>query len=300
MLDELFGRAELKAEIETLSEENRHLERRLEAEQKRRADAVSDKQDAEETINRLEDRLTALEDKLDRLASGGTETTVEFARRTSLRGDRLDEFLSRLRSIRTGPEGALTVTIDEGRSLPESATTAFEPRTPLLRRAAPGVAYADDMGLVTVVVRPPIQPDPVDQWDDSFLAPEEWFRPTGRFAFGVVRSDVFAVGVYEGVERQSVTGFESDVKSDHSKGGFSQGRFERIRDEQIADHLDAVREELDDVERVDRTILVGERTVLDDLEAAADHTAAVDARGSPQDALESAFRDFWTTRLSVI
>ncbi len=300
MLDELLGRAELKAEIETLSEENRHLERRLEAEQERRADAVSDKQDAEETINRLEDRLTALEDKLDRLESDESETAYEFTTRTSVHGEQLVEFLSRLRSLQTGPEGALTVTIDEGRSLPESATAAFEPRTPLLRRAAPGVAYADDMGLVTVVVRPPIQPESVDQWADSFLAPAEWFRPTGRFAFGVVRSDVFALGVYEGSEQQSVTGFESDVKSDHSKGGFSQGRFERIRDEQIADHLDAVREELADVERVDRTILVGEQTVLDTLEDAVDHTEAVNARGSPRDALESAFRDFWTTRLYVI
>lgn len=300
MLDELLGRAELKAEIETLTEENRHLERRLEAEQERRADAVSDKQDAEETINRLEDRLTALKDKLDRLESNESETADEFTRQTSVHGEQLAEFLSRLRSLQTGPEGALTVTIDEGRSLPESATTAFEPRTPLLRRAAPGVAYADDMGLVTVVVRPPIQPGPVDQWADGFLAPEEWFHPTGRFAFGVVRSDVFALGVYEGAERQSVTGFESDVKSAHSKGGFSQGRFERIRDEQIADHLDAVRDELDDVERVDRTILVGEQTVLDNLEDAVDHTEAVNARGSPRDALKSAFKQFWTTRLYVV
>ncbi|MGM0604070.1 MAG: Vms1/Ankzf1 family peptidyl-tRNA hydrolase [Halobacteriota archaeon] len=295
MLDELLGRATLKARIEELAEKNHHLQRRVDAEEQRRADAVSAKQDAEERVNRLEDRIAELTDRVERLDAESETDERSFRRRESLRGDRLSEFLSRLASIETGPEGALTATIDDASALPESVESAFDSHASLVRRAAPGIAYADDLGVVAAVLRPPTIPDSIDEWADSFRVDEEWFLPTGRFAFGIVRSDVFGLGIYDGFERVSVSGFESDVKSDHSKGGFSQGRFERIRDEQIADHLDRVETALEAVEGVDRTILVGERMVLDELEAYADVTDAVDARGDPTSALDHAFADFWTT-----
>jgi len=82
---------------------------------------------------------------------------------------------------------------------------------------------------VSAALTPPIEPAPFDRWSDRFRLDESWFRPTGRFAFALVRSDTFALGVYEGDERVAFEGFTSDVKEAHSKGGFSQGRFERRR-----------------------------------------------------------------------
>jgi peptide subunit release factor 1 (eRF1) len=122
----------------------------------------------------------------------------------------------------------------------------------------------------------------------------EWFLPQGRFAFALVRSDLFALGVYDGRERISLEGFTSDVKADHSKGGFSQKRFERIRDGQIRDHLDRCHETLAGAD-APRRYVVGEGTLLGEFDA--DATATVDATGEPEEALDRAFRDFWTTRL---
>jgi hypothetical protein len=161
-------------------------------------------------------------------------------------------------------------------------------------RAAPCLAFADDAGLVSVALRPPIVPDAFEEWGGGFHLDESWFRPTGRFGFALVRSDTFALGVYDGRERQSLRGFTTDVKSKHSKGGFSQGRFERIREGQIHDHLKRCHDAVDDAD-VDRLYVAGESTLLDEFDA--DATASVDATGDPDEAIDDAFRDFWTTRL---
>jgi eRF1 domain 2. len=118
--------------------------------------------------------------------------------------------------------------------------------------------------------------------------------------FTVVRADVCAVGVYEDGDRTAFEGFESSVKSDHSKGGFSQDRFERIRDEQIDEHLaeaaELIESQIDDADP-DRVVLTGEEAVVGELDELADHTASTDAGGDPEDAIEHGFADFWTTRL---
>jgi peptide subunit release factor 1 (eRF1) len=304
MFDELLGRAELKRRIEELEDQKHHLKRQLEAESERRSDAVSDRQSAEKQVNQLEDKITELEDRIAR-SEAETETATDRSVRgtESLRGERLTDILDRLGSFETGPEGALTAVVDDDSLLPETVRSAAGDCGPLVRRAAPAVYYTDDAGLVSVALGPPIMPDSFVDWDDQFRIDEAWFRPTGTLVFGIVRADVFAVGVYEGSTRVDFAGFETDVKSDHSKGGFSQGRFERLRDEQIESHLDEAREMLTSrIKTVDpdRVILTGERSVLPELQALADHTAGTDAGGKPAAALDHAFADFWTTRLVTL
>ena len=291
MLDDLLGRTELKERIEELEEANHHLERQLDAECERRRDAVAARQDAEERVNRLEDRIADLEGRVDTDEEGAD---LQFRRREDLRGQRLEEVLARLESLETEPEGALSAAVTDGRSLPDSVEETFGDRASLVGRAAPCVTYADDAGLVSVALRPPLVPDAFDEWADGFRLEASWFRPTGRFGFALVRSDTFALGVYEGRERESLQGFTTDVKSKHSKGGFSQGRFERIREGQIHDHLTKCHEAIDDAD-LERLIVVGESTLLDEFDA--DATASVDATGDPDEAIDDAFRDFWTTRL---
>jgi len=87
------------------------------------------------------------------------------------------------------------------------------------------------------------------------------------------------------------------VKGKHSKGGFSQSRFERRRDSQIDEHLQRCRRALDGVD-AERVFVVGEGTLLDEFDA--DATAAVDATGKPEPALEDAHDTFWTLPLSLL
>jgi peptide subunit release factor 1 (eRF1) len=294
MLDSLLGRAELKARIEELEEEKRHLKRRLDAESERRADAVTAKQDAEERVNRLEDRIADLEGRVDEeheaadLAPRGTET---------LRGDRLDAVLDRLRSVEAGVEGALTAVVTD--DVPDPLADLLGDRAPLVARAAPCLVCVDDARLVSVALDPPLAPAPFVEWGAGFRLDDDWFHPTDGLTVALVRSDRFAVGVYDDGALTDVETAETDVKSAHSKGGFSQSRFERRRDEQIATHLDDCSAVLDRRDP-DRLVLLGERTVLDDLDRDAVTVQAVDASGDPAEALDDAARSLFTTRLTLL
>lgn len=293
MLDDLLGRTKLKERIEDLEEQVHHLERERDAESERRSDAVAAKQEAERELNRLRDRIADLEGRVEER----DDDEREFRRTETLTGDRRDDVLARLQSLETGPEGAFTAVVTNEHDLPEQVRAQFGDRAPLVARAAPCVVYADDADLVSVALRPALVPDERVAWADSFDVDESWFRPTGQFAFALVRADVFALGVYEASERVSLTGFTTDVKSDHSKGGFSQGRFERIRDGQIRDHVSRCRDAIADAD-ADRLYVAGESTLLGEFDA--DATASVDATGDPEAALDSAVRDFWSTRLFAL
>jgi peptide subunit release factor 1 (eRF1) len=296
MLDELLGRAELKARIEELEEEKRRLEAQRDAESERRSEAVTARQEAEERVNRLEDRIAELEGRVERL--GGDDADLDFRGVETLRGSRLDDVLSRLRSVDAGREGALTASVasDDAADLPDPVREALGDRASLVAEAAPCLAYADDAGLVSVALAPPLPPEPFAEWGDGFEVPETAFRPTGRFGFALVRADLFAYGEYDGGAFESAAGFESDVMNRHSKGGFSQARFERRREDQIDEHLDRCREAIREREP-DRLVVVGDRRAVRELRGLADHTALSDASGEPDEALGDAFRDFWTTRL---
>jgi peptide subunit release factor 1 (eRF1) len=297
MLDDLLGRTELNDRIEELEEERRRLERQLAAEQERRADAATARQEAERDVNRLQDRIAELEDRVDRLQDGDGD--ISFRSEERLRRKRLDEVLDRLDSFGSGSEGVLTAMIEDGHDLPGAVRAALDERAALVSRAAPCLAVADDAGLLGVCLSVPDPPDPFAEWDDRVGIERAWFQPTGSFTFALVRSDLFAMGSYEGRERIAFHGFEGDLKSQHSKGGFSQARFERLRDEQIDDHVRRCRAALEE-RTVDRLYLVGEQSVIGALADVADVTATVDATGEPESAIADAFDDFWTVQLRAL
>jgi peptide subunit release factor 1 (eRF1) len=297
MLDDLLGRTELKERIEELQEEKRHLERQLEAEKERRAEAVTDRQAAERTVNRLEDRVEELEDRVDRLQS--TDSEVAFRSKTDLSGSRLDEILSRLESFETQREGVLTAYVPDGHDLPDQIREAFGSRSLLVSRAAPCLAVADDASLLGACLSVPVPPEPFVEWGASVRLDRSWFRPSGSYTLALVRSDLFAMGTYEDDERTAFHGFDSELKSQHSKGGFSQARFERLRDEQIEDHLQRCRAAIEE-RTADPLYVVGERSLVPQLSDVAAVTGTVDATGDPEAALGDAFEEFWTVRMRSV
>lgn len=300
MLDDLLGRTALKEEIERLEvelAEYEDLQERLDRETRKRKEAVTDRQEAEREVNRLEDRIEQLEDRVERLQSD--ETTISIRREETLRGRRLGEILDRLESFETSQEGALTAFIQDGTDMSRDVREAFGERAALVRRAAPCLALTDDAGLIAVCLRPPVAPEPFVEWGEAFSFEREWVQPRGRYTLALVRSDVFAMGTYVGDERTAFQGFDSELKSKHSKGGFSQARFERLRDEQIDNHLDRCRAALEDVE-AERLFVVGEQSVLGEVMHLAGVTAAVDATGDPEEALDDAWQDFWSVQVRIL
>jgi peptide subunit release factor 1 (eRF1) len=296
MLDRLLGRAQLKARIEELEAECEGLRAQAESAKESRAEAVSARQEAEREVNQREDRITELQDRLHR--AEGDVTEVGFRHEETARGGRVEAVADRLRSVEAGREGALTAFVPDSNAVPEAVRETLGDRSPLVSRAAPCLVCVDDAGLIATTLTLPVEPDPFSEWGDGFRLDDEWLRPTGRLCFALVRSDRFALGVYEDGNRVELEGFESDVMDEHSKGGFSQDRFQRRRDNQISEHLDRVREALDShADGADRVVLVGERSVLGRVRELADVTATVDATGPPKEALEHAYEDFWSVRV---
>ena len=296
MLDRVLGRASLKERVADLEEEKRHLQRQLEAEEERRAEATTARQRAEERENRLEDRIEELEDRVERLQRDGREASFRTEER--LRRDRLAEVLDRLSAVETGPEGVLTAYVDSEGSVPDAVLRAFGDRAELVARAAPCLAVADDSGLLSACLSVPNPPEPFAEWSHRVELERSWFEPTGNYSVALVRSDLFALGEYTGRERTAFHGFDSELKSQHSKGGFSQARFERLRDQQIDSHLDRCRAAIEAVDP-DRLYVVGEGSVIHEFADRAAVTSAVDATGDPEPALDDAVESFWTVRLRV-
>lgn len=298
MLDRLLGRATLKDRIEELEEEVASLEGRLEGESERRREAVAARNEAEAEANRLEKRVEELEDRVARAESG--EDVVDFRGEETLTGERVARIRERLASVECGREGAFSAYVAEGDDLPEAVREAFGERTPLVARAAPCLVYRDDTGLVAAALDPPVAPEPFTAWSDGFRVEREWLEPVGKYAFALVRTDTFALGVYDEGGRTSFEGFTSDVMGQHSKGGWSQARFERRRDEQVDAHLENVRAALDGVGDVDAVYVTGEKSLLAEFRDRADVTAPVDATGDPEDALGEAHADFWRVPLRLL
>ena len=294
MIDDLLGRTELKERIEALREERDSYEARYEAEHERRAEATSARQAAEERVNRLEDRIAELEDRVERAETSDDDRG--FARVKRLAPGEHEAVLGRLRSVESGPETLLTAMVEEPG---DAVRAAFGDDAPLVARAAPCLALTDDHGVVRAALAPPFPPEPFVEWGDRFRLDASWFAPPDRHAIALVRADRFALGVYEGGERVDLTTFTADVEENHSKGGFSQSRYERRRDAQISEHHDRALAALADVDAP--LVLTGDRASLDalaDVDALSART--VDASGDPEDALAAARRDALSTGLYAL
>lgn len=298
MLDSLLGRASLKAEIEELEaelsgchDELEELEEKLKAADRRRREAIREGQEAQEDRNRLEDRVEQLTDELERV-KGGHE--VEVRGRIRLSRQRMTRVLSVLESVETASEDAYTAMLTDGDAT--AVREHFGDRRAVVMRAAPCLCLFDSDGIVELALEPPIAPEPFEQWDDRFHLEAGWFLPTGTFPFAVVRADLFSRGTFDGSALSYVDGFESDVMGRHSKGGYSQARFERRREEQISNHLDRAEDRLRGLE-TDRLVLAGSQEALDRLELPARARITVDASGPPKEALSAAFDEVWTTTM---
>ncbi len=157
MLDELLGRAELKAQIADLKEEKHHLERQLAAEEERRTDAVRERQEAEREVNQLQDRIEGLEERVERLSESQTERDELSVRTTQdIRGARRKNILDRI----------LTAMVTE--TVPDEIRRLLDERSALVQRLAPCLVCIDDAGMIAVAIELTAPPTPFVEWGTTF------------------------------------------------------------------------------------------------------------------------------------
>jgi predicted RNase H-like nuclease (RuvC/YqgF family) len=250
---------ELEQELDKLRDEKQSLEERFESEQERRKKLSRQKQEAEEELNRLKDRLESADSSED---TDEEEEDSEFEEisfrefRESL--EKLDTMRSEARELVTVySQGELADHQDVSgvkNSLPGSKFEKLSSKSGL-------VVFSDSqLGEFCFRARPFFQ-DRLEV-DTGFHTGEllEFFETEKHWALvsrGNTRIYRESGGDFEEVEH-----VKDRVNRQHGKGGFSQSRFERKRDEQVEQHLEKVEEELEGLENL---YLLGEEGLCNDL-----------------------------------
>ncbi|MDY6777476.1 MAG: Vms1/Ankzf1 family peptidyl-tRNA hydrolase, partial [Candidatus Nanohaloarchaea archaeon] len=129
-----------------------------------------------------------------------------------------------------------------------------------------------------LIARLLIPPLPVD--DETYRAPQ--FNTDqlhnmldSRYCLIHLSAGGSGAAIIEGQEPQQTVVIDADVKAEHKKGGYSQSRFERIRDEQIEQHIETVIQQTGDLLEAgyDRLLLTGNDDMRSHYREKTDHTA---------------------------
>ncbi len=302
-LDSLLGRQELKERIQELEDEKEDVEERLEKVDRRRANAETEKQEAYEERNRLESKVEELRDRLERAEeTAETETDVDVR---DVNPGELPPLIDVLDSVEGGREKLTTAHVAADHHLPHDLPDHVREKLVDSVSTRGLAVYVDDHGVVEAALVPltSVEETKVEH-GGAFTVDRSLYRLPESYAVAVITSDRFSAGVYSDGERTDFTSVSSNVKSSHSKGGFSQKRFERLRDEQIQEHIGEASAELSQLlERhtVDSVYLLGASDLTGELEEEADVEAELrqttDARGEGENLLSDAVDDLRSTRM---
>ena len=249
---------ELEASIEEKEERIEKLENMLEAEKERRKKSAREKQEAEEELNRLKDRLRNLENQ----EKERSEESAEMPEMKPIRFERTVSMLEKLDSLESKEKDLISVyspsrveDLDDLRGLKNSISKEQFSKIEGLKSFA---AFLDqDTGNTVLESRP---------FFDSRFEAEEFFDMRELLEFirsektwALVSAGNTRIFREENGEFEEVEAIKSRVDREHSKGGFSQGRFERKREEQIETHIDQVKEKLQEFEDNDLYLLGTEK-----------------------------------------
>ena len=237
---------ELEKQISELEEEKESWQNRFESEKERRKELSRKKQEAEEELNRLKDRLRNGEDEAEVEEEKVEAQSSEFE---SIGFGKAKNILKKLDSMESAEKDLVTVyspeTVDDLEDLRGLKNSISGEQFSEIKDLDGFVAFLDqDVGNTVLKMAP---------FFDSKFVLEEFFDIADLLEFirsekywAVVSAGETKVFREENGEYEEVESIKSRVDREHSKGGFSQGRFERKRDEQIESHVEQVEEALQD------------------------------------------------------
>ena len=265
---------ELETQIQDSKEEIKKLENMLESEKDRRSKLSREKQEAEKKVNQLQDKLETLQTQENKASN--EESSENLFTDISFENSR--SALEKLKQIESPDEDLITVyspgklsehsqLTDIRNSIPEDVLKPLNQKKGLI------IFYSEDLGVFCFkitsfysekfdlkerfVVRPLI----------DFLEAEKVFAFVSRGDTRIMREKRGNLELVEHVKDR--------VNRKHGKGGFSQGRFERKRDEQIQSHIENVESELQKLENV---YLLGDEALCSELSG--EHLGGFDPNSS--------------------
>lgn len=238
----------LEEKLEDEEEEKESFRNRFEAEKERRSELASKKQEAEKELKKLKQKN---EQKIEE--SRQEETSKSTQNQVSLK--KVKRILDKLESVRS-PENDL-VTVYSPESLREVSdlkglkNSVSKEEYRFLKGEGFAAFVEWDIISLKLKTRPFFSPRwKVDNSFDIGVLKEFIEEEKQWAAVSAGKTQIIKEKSGEIMENEEVS---SRVNRKQKKGGFSQGRFERKRDEQIEEHLNQVEEHV-----TEETLLVGE------------------------------------------
>ncbi len=321
---DLFGNKKYKARISDLEQqtrelraENEKLKTRVDKRGEKTKTAITRKQEVEEVLNRAHQRITTLENELTVLREESSKN-ITFSGTYPLNRSGLTNIVLELGSMRSKPgtfhsiylnTNARTSDFEFGDTIDADCIHLFDQ----IRSYNGKVLFYDEDHCISIAVVPPFMIERSD-WvtADAFdLDPLEGmlahsstvctlYAHAGRTVVGIVRGggrggDWGDDGASEVCSEIVRTG----VQAKHTKGGWSQRRFERGRDQDVLYHIKKVQEKLRELvdDRVEMIITGGDLSLTRKMLAGVKMPVIekrVDVDGNPEDV---ALKVVWAGRL---
>ncbi|MCG7850367.1 MAG: hypothetical protein MIO93_14510 [ANME-2 cluster archaeon] len=263
MLDKLLGKKvleeriqALEAQVEMLKLEKQSIIARQASKDETARKAVSQKQVVEVELNTERIKIKTLEHEISTLRTdaAGKITSHNIS---SISRKSLDNFLFQISSVRTRNSNLVTVYLRPGDSLSDldGSNELFERLGPekagIIDKidSSTGIAvFYDTKGMVREVMALYLPVD-ISSWqvDDKFqTTPLNMMMETNVNLCVIIahagESFIGFTGSPESFEVHKI--IRSSVKGKHTKGGWSQRRFERLRDEDVQHHAEKVSDTL--------------------------------------------------------
>ena len=250
----------LEQKIDDLKEEKESYKNRYKSSEEKRKKLASQKQEREKELNKLQNRLDSIKSQQDKNKEEQekTEKSGDFAKKGFNETLRI---LNKIKQQRSDKKELISIytkkglkDLDDKKALKNSLDKQIYQELP---KESNFISFTDSE-IINIVLK--TRNLHKDGWSlgKSFDV-EELLEFISREKYWVlVSSGDTRIVKEEGGDTELVKRFSSRVDRQHGKGGFSQDRFERKREEQIKNHLEEVEEYLDSIDS-DQVFVLSDR-----------------------------------------
>ncbi|MFP4655544.1 MAG: Vms1/Ankzf1 family peptidyl-tRNA hydrolase [Methanohalobium sp.] len=268
---------EMQSYIMELEVESQKLQRRLEKKEKNTKRAISEKQEAEEKLNAANIKIETLQNEIESLKEEMNNLQdIKFRNIEILYPSKIQNWLLKIQSMRSNDDSLITVYLKPGDLLsnlknPNRILDDIDEKTQSLLAKIESftgcILFYDTDSVICEVIVPPF-PVRESKWEIGKDFQIEQLKTILEQDFKICILQAHAgesfVGIANTGEFENYRIIKSSVKAKHKKGGFSQKRFEELRNEDISHHIEKVQSEynkvMDGIENeVDYIIVGGDR-----------------------------------------
>ncbi len=251
--------AELQATVDDLESQNAKLRERLSKRDEKSRRAASEIQDAETALHMTENRIQVLEHEL-AIQKEQAADKITFRHTETLSKKDMRNAIAKIRSVSSPAETLVSIYLPPGQvtgDLRMSDSTGLEETgaAPLIDNihSPTGLVIFHDRGIpcsISTLITPPL---PVTKSGISTGSTFDTAHLTELTESDIITIVVIAhagetfLGVADGDRFVDHKIIRSSVKEKHTKGGWSQRRFERLREEDISNHIRKAKEAFEEM-----------------------------------------------------